>query len=171
DFLHMKGAENSIFAIGDCTATSYAPTAQVASQQVPTLHDSLVTWQRGTACKRPSKASKSKKPSHNRGRKGKSCWRDCSSSETAHQVKLRPFHYSHQGSLAYQIGNAIADLPFMNGNMSGLTAFPITGADCASLGRVATYLFCRSAYLSMLFLLRNRMLIATDRLKVKLFGR
>jgi len=35
------------------------------------------------------------------------------------KVKLRPFHYSHQGSLAY-IGSdkAIADLPFMNGNVS-----------------------------------------------------
>jgi NADH:ubiquinone reductase (non-electrogenic) len=33
--------------------------------------------------------------------------------------KLRPFHYSHQGSLAY-IGSekAIADLPFLNGNVS-----------------------------------------------------
>ena len=32
--------------------------------------------------------------------------------------KWRPFHYSHQGSLAY-IGSdrAIADLPFMNGNV------------------------------------------------------
>ena len=29
----MAGASDSIFAIGDCTATSYAPTAQVASQQ------------------------------------------------------------------------------------------------------------------------------------------
>jgi NADH:ubiquinone reductase (non-electrogenic) len=31
DGLRMKGAKD-IFAIGDCTATSYAPTAQVASQ-------------------------------------------------------------------------------------------------------------------------------------------
>lgn len=32
--------------------------------------------------------------------------------------KIRPFQYSHQGSLAY-IGSekAIADLPFMNGNV------------------------------------------------------
>ena len=29
----MVGASDSIFAIGDCTATSYAPTAQVASQE------------------------------------------------------------------------------------------------------------------------------------------
>jgi len=33
--------------------------------------------------------------------------------------KVKPFQYSHQGSLAY-IGSekAIADLPFMNGNVS-----------------------------------------------------
>jgi len=30
--LRVSGADN-IFALGDCTATSYAPTAQVASQQ------------------------------------------------------------------------------------------------------------------------------------------
>ena len=32
DYLNMLGAEG-IYAIGDCTATQYAPTAQVASQQ------------------------------------------------------------------------------------------------------------------------------------------
>ena len=32
DFLNMKGADN-VFALGDCTSTAYAPTAQVASQQ------------------------------------------------------------------------------------------------------------------------------------------
>jgi len=44
--------------------------------------------------------------------------------------KTRPFHYSHQGSLAY-IGSdkAIADLPLLNGNLAS--------------GGVATYLFWR----------------------------
>ncbi|KAJ3533123.1 hypothetical protein NMY22_g7464 [Coprinellus aureogranulatus] len=72
--------------------------------------------------------------------------------------KPRPFNYSHQGTLAY-IGSekAIADLPFMNGNIAS--------------GGVATFLFWRSAYLSTLFSLRNRTLVATDWLKVKLFGR
>lgn len=44
--------------------------------------------------------------------------------------KPRPFHYSHQGSLAY-IGSekAIADLPFFNGNFAS--------------GGVATFLFWR----------------------------
>ena len=52
---------------------------------------------------------------------------------------------------------AIADLPFMNGNIAS--------------GGVATFLFWRSAYLSTLFSLRNRTLVATDWVKVKLFGR
>ncbi|KAG6864734.1 hypothetical protein C0991_007476 [Blastosporella zonata] len=38
-------------------------------------------------------------------------------------------------------------------------------------GGVATFLFWRSAYLSTLFSLRNRTLVATDWMKVKLFGR
>ena len=38
-------------------------------------------------------------------------------------------------------------------------------------GGVATYLFWRSAYLSTLFSMRNRTLVATDWLKVKFFGR
>jgi NADH:ubiquinone reductase (non-electrogenic) len=38
-------------------------------------------------------------------------------------------------------------------------------------GGVATFLFWRSAYLSTLFSLRNRTLVGTDWLKVKLFGR
>ena len=33
EFLRMAGTDGSIFAVGDCTATSYAPTAQVANQQ------------------------------------------------------------------------------------------------------------------------------------------
>ena len=38
-------------------------------------------------------------------------------------------------------------------------------------GGVATFLFWRSAYLTTLFSMRNRTLVATDWLKVKLFGR
>ncbi|KZV81080.1 hypothetical protein EXIGLDRAFT_629072 [Exidia glandulosa HHB12029] len=73
--------------------------------------------------------------------------------------KFAPFSYSHQGSLAY-IGSdkAIADLPiFGQGNLA--------------TGGVATYLFWRSAYISTLFSLRNRVLVSTDWLATKLFGR
>lgn len=71
---------------------------------------------------------------------------------------------------------AIADLPFFNGNVSGVChlSHP-TGIDKSSFqfasGGVATFLFWRSAYLSTLFSLRNRTLVTTDWLKCKLFGR
>ena len=87
------------------------------------------------------------------------------------------FFYRYIGS-----DKAIADLPFMNGNVSffyfWIPLFNVItykkklppSYQFAS-GGVATYLFWRSAYLSTLFSLRNRTLVATDWLKVKLFGR
>lgn len=33
DHLSVLGSDGSLFALGDCSQTSYAPTAQVASQQ------------------------------------------------------------------------------------------------------------------------------------------
>jgi hypothetical protein len=51
--------------------------------------------------------------------------------------------------------------------ISPLTASPSQFAS----GGVLTYIFWRSAYLSTLFSLRNRTLVATDWMKVKLFGR
>lgn len=61
-------------------------------------------------------------------------------------------------SLAY-IGSdkAIADLPVLSGNLA--------------VGGLATYYFWRSAYLSQLFSLRNRILVATDWAKCKVLGR
>jgi NADH:ubiquinone reductase (non-electrogenic) len=51
---------------------------------------------------------------------------------------IKPFHYTHQGSLAY-IGSerAVADVSWLNGNFA--------------TGGGLTYLFWRSAYLSMCF--------------------
>jgi NADH:ubiquinone reductase (non-electrogenic) len=51
---------------------------------------------------------------------------------------IKPFHYSHQGSLAY-IGSekAVADISWFNGNFAS--------------GGGLTFLFWRSAYLSMCF--------------------
>ncbi|OAX43431.1 NADH dehydrogenase [Rhizopogon vinicolor AM-OR11-026] len=144
DYLRMKGARD-IFAIGDCTASSYAPTAQVASQQGSYLarvfkliakKDNLQADL--THAETGEEAEKLKKQ--------------------VDKVKLKPFHYSHQGSLAY-IGSdkAIADLP-------------IFGREWTS-GGVATFMFWRSAYLSTLFSLRNRSLVAGDWIRVKLWGR
>ncbi|KAF8066785.1 pyridine nucleotide-disulfide oxidoreductase-domain-containing protein [Lyophyllum atratum] len=158
DYLRMKGADG-IFAIGDCSATSYAPTAQVASQEGAYLARMLVQMAKKDVLdeKLHTLESELAVATDEAAKKHLADDIDVTQKQMA-KVKLRPFHYSHQGSLAY-IGSekAIADLPFMNGNIAS--------------GGVATYLFWRSAYLSTLFSLRNRTLVATDWLKVKLFGR
>jgi len=154
DHLRMQGPNGSIFAIGDCSATSYAPTAQVASQQGAYLGKmfSQMAEKEKLAAER---ATIINEPEPSEGAKVRLVAID---KRLKKLENLRPFHYSHQGSLAY-IGSdkAIADLPFLNGNVA--------------MGGVATYLFWRSAYISTLFSLRNRTLVATDWIKVKLFGR
>lgn len=97
----MEGAQDSIFAIGDCTATSYAPTAQVASQQgaylarvlaqlakKDNLQDRLANLNSQVATVRDEEQKKqlSSEIQAVENQLGK--------------TKLRPFHYSHQGSLA-----------------------------------------------------------------------
>lgn len=120
DHLHMTGSNGTIFAIGDCTSTAYAPTAQVANQQGAYLARCF----RQMANRDNLTASLSQL---------EAAYADSASSEEKHKleedmnlvkknlakVKLKPFQYSHQGSLAY-IGSekAIADLPFLNGNAS-----------------------------------------------------
>lgn len=78
--------------------------------------------------------------------------------EEGQNKKIAPFEYTHQGSLAY-IGSdkAIADLPFLNGNVS--------------VGGVATYVFWRSVYISYMFSFRNKFLVLGDWTKSKVFGR
>ncbi len=110
----MLGAKD-IFAIGDCTATSYAPTAQVASQE-------------GAYLGRVFQQLARRDELHARLQEVKGA-SDAEAKNEAAQIakrlakveKIRPFKYSHQGSLAY-IGSdkAIADLPFFNGNVRGL---------------------------------------------------
>ncbi|KAJ4474405.1 pyridine nucleotide-disulfide oxidoreductase-domain-containing protein [Lentinula aciculospora] len=159
DHLRLAGVNGSIFAIGDCTSTSYAPTAQVASQQGAYLARVFAQM-----AKKNTLEAKLTQLEHYETTVTDAVEKTNLNSEIEttrkliSNVKVRPFHYSHQGSLAY-IGSdkAIADLPFANGNI-------------ASAG-VATFLFWRSAYLSTLFSLRNRTLVANDWLITKIFGR
>lgn len=150
DYLEMLGAPG-VYAIGDCTATSYAPTAQVASQEGKYL---------ATTFGKIGQKSKYERQLKKLRESG-----TASAEEIENVVKklnrvskITPFHYSHQGSLAY-IGSekAIADLPLFNGNLAS--------------GGGAAMLFWRSAYISTLYSLRNRSLVMADWLKVKLFGR
>ncbi|KAJ2928993.1 hypothetical protein H1R20_g8098, partial [Candolleomyces eurysporus] len=156
DSLCMKGAKD-IFSIGNCTATSYAPTAQVASQQGAYLARVLhqLAKKDRLEVELQKLESLDVEGDEEKARVQKEIvvtW------SKILKIQPKPLHYSHQGTLAY-IGSekAIADLPFMNGNIAS--------------GGVAMFLFWRSAYLSTLFSLRNRTLVATDWLKVKLFGR
>ncbi|GAA6045815.1 External NADH-ubiquinone oxidoreductase 1, mitochondrial [Rhodotorula toruloides] len=149
EHLRLLGSDG-IFALGDCTATNYAPTAQVASQQgrylarvFSKLHKKELLLKELEQAKQvgaePAKL-------------------DSLANAVIRASNIAPFHYSHQGSLAY-IGSdkAIADLPVFQGNL-------------AAAG-LATYYFWRSAYISQLFSLRNRLLVGTDWLKTKVLGR
>lgn len=109
---------SSIFALGDCTASSYAPTAQVASQQgayLARLFGQMA--KREKALSRLSELAKADvaDPVKDEERKKEI---DVIEKQLARAEQQRPFHYSHQGSLAY-IGSekAIADLPFGSGNV------------------------------------------------------
>jgi len=150
DHLVLVGSNGSIFALGDCTATSYAPTAQVAAQQghyLARMFAQIAARDRYQV--EVVELGRTNAPLEEI---------DAAIKKLNKASVLRPFHYTHQGSLAY-IGSdrAIADLPFMNGNFSS--------------GGVATFLFWRSAYISNLFSLRNRSLVLLDWFKVLLFGR
>ncbi|GAA5976660.1 hypothetical protein JCM11641_005654 [Rhodosporidiobolus odoratus] len=149
EHLRLLGADG-IFALGDCTATNYAPTAQVASQQGRYLARVFSKLQKKETLLKDLEGAKqaSAEPAK----------LDSLANAVIRASNIPPFSYSHQGSLAY-IGSdkAIADLPVLKGNL-------------AAAG-LATYYFWRSAYISQLFSLRNRLLVGTDWVKTKVLGR
>ncbi|GAA6000527.1 hypothetical protein JCM10207_008053 [Rhodosporidiobolus poonsookiae] len=149
EHMRLLGADG-IFAIGDCTATNYAPTAQVASQQGRYLARVFQKLQKKESLLGELEQAKAAQ--------AEPAKLDSLANAVIRASNIPPFHYSHQGSLAY-IGSdkAIADLPVFKGNL-------------AAAG-FATYYFWRSAYISQLFSLRNRLLVATDWVKTKTLGR
>lgn len=109
EHLIVAGAlDGSIFALGDCTSTTYAPTAQVASQQGAYLarvfsklgkRDFLVSElnrmkEELGSLKSQTGIDLEKDPELNK--KWAAVRKDIEE-----MSKLRPFKYSHQGSLAY----------------------------------------------------------------------
>ncbi|EEQ30913.1 alternative NADH-dehydrogenase [Microsporum canis CBS 113480] len=159
EYLVVNGTEN-IWAVGDCAITNYAPTAQVASQEGAFLARLFNTMAKTDNIEKElsqlSVAQSEAKDDTDRNK--------VLDEIRALQQQLRrtrqvgPFQYSHQGSLAY-IGKerAVADISWLSGNIAS--------------GGTLTYLFWRSAYLSMCFSTRNRVLVVVDWLKAKLFGR
>jgi NADH:ubiquinone reductase (non-electrogenic) len=157
EYLVVQGTRD-IWAVGDCAVAGYAPTAQVASQE-----GSFLARLFNNMAKTDSQEARIKELSSSLNLK------QGNSAEVAAEIEslekqlrrikdVKPFRYSHQGSLAY-IGSekAVADVPWFNGNIAS--------------GGGLTYLFWRSAYLSMCFSTRNRVLVAVDWLKSKAFGR
>ena len=158
EYLVVNGTEN-VWAVGDCAIANYAPTAQVASQEgafLARLFNSLAKTQTINAeLARLSDAQAKAKAEDRTEILGEIK----TLQKKLHRVKqVGPFEYSHQGSLAY-IGSerAVADISWLSGNFAS--------------GGTLTYLFWRSAYLSMCFSTRNRVLVCVDWLKAKLFGR
>ncbi|KAH8929931.1 FAD/NAD(P)-binding domain-containing protein [Atractiella rhizophila] len=148
EFLRVVGAED-IYAFGDASATPYAATAQAASQQGKYLARMFGQMHKAKVLEAALEAART-------GGAGDKVEGLSNSLKKARNVK--PFHYSHAGSLAYIGGDkAIADLPFMQGNLA--------------TGGLGTMIFWRSAYISELFSLRNRVLVIADWVKVKILGR
>lgn len=138
EYLVVKGAEN-VWAIGDCAIANYAPTAQVAAQEGAFLarlfNHMAKTDEIESDLKELSEKQANAKPDDRN---------QILDLINERQKQLRrikqvgPFQYSHQGSLAY-IGaeKAVADVSWFSGNIAS--------------GGTMTYLFWKSAYLSMCF--------------------
>ncbi|KAF8249666.1 FAD/NAD(P)-binding domain-containing protein [Wilcoxina mikolae CBS 423.85] len=159
EYLVVDGTDG-IWALGDCSATKYAPTAQVASQQGAFLARLFNNMAKTQTLETELQHLEEIKATAKTPEDQESIEREVAKkTKTIRKVKqLSPFEYTHQGSLAY-IGmeRAVADISWWNGNFAS--------------GGAWTYLFWRSAYLSMCFSTRNRVLVALDWLKVKVFGR
>jgi NADH:ubiquinone reductase (non-electrogenic) len=111
----MAGTNGSIFAIGDCTASSYAPTAQVASQQGAYLARIFSQMAKQEALEKrlailesevgfvPVGVTNDGAVVDGRAEEGKKMI-EAEAERLRNQlgkINLKPFHYSHQGSLAY----------------------------------------------------------------------
>lgn len=87
DYLAMLGT-NGIYAVGDCTATSYAPTAQVASQQGMYLASMFA--------KLGQKAKLERELADLRSQDAAGGDIESTVKKLTRAAKLSPFHYSHQ---------------------------------------------------------------------------
>jgi NADH:ubiquinone reductase (non-electrogenic) len=158
EYLVVNGTEN-IWAVGDCAVANYAPTAQVAAQEGAFLARLFNTMAKTDALeselRQLSQKQATAKPDDRKAVLNEINERQ----RQLRRVKqIGPFQYSHQGSLAY-IGaeKAVADVSWFSGNIAS--------------GGTMTYLFWKSAYLSMCFSTRNRVLVMFDWVKAKFFGR
>jgi NADH:ubiquinone reductase (non-electrogenic) len=159
EYLVVQGTRD-MWALGDCAVAGYAPTAQVAGQEgtfLARLFNNMAKTEKLE--ERISEISSSLNIKQGGPAAADAAQEIEDLEKQLRRIKdVKPFMYSHQGSLAY-IGSekAVADIRWLNGNL-------------ASGGEI-TFLFWRSAYLSMCFSTRNRVLVVVDWLKSKCFGR
>jgi NADH:ubiquinone reductase (non-electrogenic) len=138
EYLVVQGTKD-IWATGDCAVAGYAPTAQVAAQEGAFLARLFNNMAKSSEIEDQIHDLSSKlnlTPGVNTADVAKEIEKH---EKSLRRVKdIKPFHYTHQGSLAY-IGSerAVADVSWLNGNFA--------------TGGSLTYLFWRSAYLSMCF--------------------
>jgi len=178
EYLVVNGTEN-IWAVGDCAIANYAATAQVASQEGAFLAQLFNTLAKTEAIDSELKQlSEVQAKAKSEAERNEAFDMIKALQKQSRRVRqIGPFQYSHQGSLAY-IGSerAVADVSWFAGNFAS--------------GGTLTYLFWKSAYLSMCFsseyrprttqkgktlltmaTARNRFLVVNDWLKAKMFGR
>ena len=136
EYLVVDGTDG-IWALGDCSATKYAPTAQVASQQgafLARLFNSMAHTQSLEAdLKNLEELSAETQVAEDRESIEKEIQKKAKAIKKVKQ--LSPFEYSHQGSLAY-IGmeRAIADISWFNGNVH-IAPPPLRFLTCTCLPR------------------------------------
>ncbi|KAJ9604212.1 NADH:ubiquinone oxidoreductase [Cladophialophora chaetospira] len=158
EYLVVNGAEN-VWAVGDCAIANYAPTAQVAAQEGAFLARLFNTMAKTDAIEAEMRELSAKQATAKPDDRKAVLEEINERQRQLRRVKqIGAFSYSHQGSLAY-IGaeKAVADVSWFSGNIAS--------------GGTMTYLFWKSAYLSMCFSTRNRILVIFDWAKAKAFGR
>ncbi|KAJ5773530.1 hypothetical protein N7457_008426 [Penicillium paradoxum] len=159
EYLVVNGTDN-IWAVGDCAIANYAPTAQVASQEGAFLGRLFNTMAKAEALEQELEHLSERQSLAKNDEERNQIFDEIRErqKQLRRNKQIGPFQYSHQGSLAY-IGKerAVADISWLSGNIAS--------------GGTMTYLFWRSAYLSMCFSTRNRVLVCVDWVKARLFGR
>jgi NADH:ubiquinone reductase (non-electrogenic) len=138
EYLVVNGTEN-IWAVGDCAVANYAPTAQVAAQEGAFLARLFNTMAKTDALESELQELSAKQATAKPDDRTVVLNEINERQKQLRRVKqIGPFQYSHQGSLAY-IGaeKAVADVSWFAGNIAS--------------GGTMTYLFWKSAYLSMCF--------------------
>jgi NADH:ubiquinone reductase (non-electrogenic) len=139
EYLVVNGTDN-VWAVGDCAIANYAPTAQVASQEGAFLGRLFNTMAKAEALEKELEALSERQSQAKAAEERNQIFDEIRErqKQLRRNKQIGPFQYSHQGSLAY-IGKerAVADISWLSGNIAS--------------GGTMTYLFWRSAYLSMCF--------------------